>query len=156
MYIIENAILSNSITVAVGDVVIINSSAPKFVTPNGTNVTLAVLGTVRAIKNGPSKGNTYLQVNSITTASDNQTVAQISVDILPSDAPTTYTADLDAAAGTTTNSQYFGYFAMVSGNAALLDESTYSATTPKQFLSYGLAKGSTTQVVGIWSEVGRA
>lgn len=157
MYIIENAILSNSITVAVGDMVIINSSAPQFVTPNGSNTTGIILGMVVGIKNGPAAGNTYLQKNSVTTASDNQTNAQISVDILPTSDQTTYIADLSAAAGTTTNSQYFGYFTMVSGTAGKLLESSYSAGTEKQFLSYGVVPGSNNlQVVGVWTKIAQA
>lgn len=155
MYVIQNAILSNSITVKVGDAMIINGSAPQFVTVNGTNTTGAVLGTVLSINSGPSTGNTYLQVQSIATASNNQTVAQVSVDILVSNNLCTLVADLDAATGTTTNSQYFGYFALLSGTAGQLHESSYSAATPKQFLSFGVNPGNSSQVLGIWSTVGR-
>lgn len=156
MYIIEGAILSNSITVSVGDAVIINTSAPQFVTANGTNTTGIILGTVCAIKNGPAAGNTFLQLNSVTTASNNQTVAQISVDIIPTSDQTTYVADLDAAAGTTTNSQYFGYFNMVSGTAGKLHEASYSASVEGQFLSYGVNPGNTSQVIGVWTKIAQA
>jgi hypothetical protein len=156
MYVIENAILSNSITVKVGDAVIINSSAPQFVTPNGTNTTGIILGTVLAIKNGPAAGNTYLQVNSYTTASNNQTVAQVSVDILPTADQTVYNATLDANAGTTTNSQYFGYFNMLSGTAGQLHEASYSASVEGQFLSYGLVPGTLNQVYGVWTKIAQA
>lgn len=155
MYVIENAILSNSITVAVGDAVIINGSAPAFVTPNGTNTTAAVLGIVRAINGGAAQGNTYLQKNSVTTSATNQTVEKISVDILCSNTPTTYVVDLDAASGTTTNSAYFGYFNLVSGTAGKLSEASYSAGTPKQFLSFGVNPANSSQVIGTWSTVGR-
>lgn len=155
MFKISNAILSNSITVAVGDIVAINTSAPQFLTTNGTNTTAAVFGTVLAIKGGPAGGNIPLQVNSITTASNNQTVAQISVDVLLSDNMTTLVADLDAVTGTTTNSQYFGYFAIVSGTGGQLHESSYSASSAKQFLSFGVNPANTSQVLGVWSTVGR-
>lgn len=156
MYVIENAILSNSITVKVGDAVIINTAAPQFVTPNGTNTTGIILGTVLNIKNGPAAGNTYLQVNQVTTASNNQTVAKISVDILPTSDQTTYIADLDANAGTTTNSQFFGYFNMLSGTAGELHEASYSASVEGQFLSYGVVPGSLTQVIGVWTKIAQA
>lgn len=156
MYVIEGAILSNSITVSVGDAVIINTSAPQFVTPNGTNTTGIILGTVLAIKNGPAAGNTYLQLNTVTTASNNQTVAQVSVDILPTSDQTTFIADLDAAVGTTPNSGFFGYFAMLSGTAGELHEASYSASAEKQFLSYGVVPGSTTQVLGVWTKIAQA
>ncbi len=155
MYVIENAILSNSITVSVGDAVIINTSAPQFVTSNGSGTGI-ILGTVINIKNGPAGGNSYLQVNTIATASNNQTVAQISVDILPSSDQTTYLATLDDEAGTTTNSQYFGYFNMLSGTAGQLDESSYSASAEKQFLSYGLLEGTDDTVVGVWTKIAQA
>lgn len=155
MYIIQDAVLSNSITVSVGDAVIINGSAPEFVTTaaGGTGI---VLGTIVTIKGGASQGNTPLQVSTVTTASDNQTVDKISVDILPSQSLTTMIADLDDTAGTTANSQYFGYFNLSGTDSGLLDESTYAAATEKQFLSYGLVPGSTTQVLGVWTKIAQA
>lgn len=155
MYVLESAILANSITIQVGDAVIIDAAAPEFVTGNDTNVTLAVLGTVLNIKNGPAEGNTFLQKNSVTTSGTNQTVEKVSVDILLSNNLATLVADLDAPAGTTTNSQFFGYFAMDAGSNGVLDESSYSASTPKQFLSFGVVPGNQSQVFGIWSTVGR-
>ena len=156
MYLIENCVIANSATLAIGDAVIINSGAPQFVTSNGSNTTGIILGTVRAIKNGPAGGNSYLQKNTVTVGSDNQTVAQISVDILPSDALTTYVADLDAATGTTTNSQYFGYFNMLSGTAGKLHEASYSATVEGQFLSYGVNPGNSSQVIGVFTKIAKS
>jgi hypothetical protein len=155
MYVVKNVMLAASITVKVGDAMIINQSVPQTITVNGTNQSAAIFGTVLAFKNGPAGGNSYLQKNTVTTLSTNVTVDQISADILISNNLATMIADLDAAAGTTTNSQYFGYFAMTSGTAGTLSEASYSAATPKQFLSFGLLPGSTTQVKGIWSTVGR-
>ena len=147
---------SNSKTYTLGDAVIINTSAPQFVTPNGTNTTGIILGTIVAFKNGPSGGNTYLQVNSVTTSATNQTVQQISCDIVPTGDQTVYVATLSANAGTTTNSQYFGYFNMVSGTAGTLNEASYSASVEGQFLSYGLIPGSTNQVQGVWTKIAQA
>ncbi len=155
MYVVKNVMLAASITVKVGDAMIINTSVPQTITVNGTNQTLAIFGTVLALKNGPASGSKYLEKDSITTGSDNVTVAQYSADILLATGMSTMIADLDAAVGTTTNSQYFGYFAMTSGTAGTLSEASYNATTPKQFLSFGQNPGSTTQVIGIWSTVGR-
>lgn len=156
MYVIENAILSNSKTYTVGDAVIINTSAPQFVTPNGTNTTGIILGTIIGFKNGPAAGNTYLQVNSYTTPSNNQTVGQVSAIILPTSDQTTYIATLSANAGTTTNSQYFGYFNMVSGTAGQLNEASYSATTEGQFLSFGLVPGTLNTVMGVFTKIAQA
>lgn len=155
MYIIQGAILSNSITVKIGDAVIINTGSPEFVTVNGSGTGI-ILGTVRAIKNGPAGGNVFLQETSVATASNNQTVGLINVDVLASNAPTTYVADLSAAAGTTTNSQYFGYFNILSGTAGTLDESSYSASAEKQFLSYGVNPGNSSQVIGIFTKIASA
>ena len=156
MYVIENAILTNSLLYTVGDAVIINTAAPQFVTQNGTNTTGIILGTILNFKNGPASGNTYLQVNSITTSSTNQTVAQVSADILPTADQTVYIATLDANAGTTTNSQYFGYFNVLSGTAGQLHEASYSASVEGQFLSYGLVPGTLNQVYGVWTKIAQA
>jgi hypothetical protein len=155
-FVIQNCILSNSITVKVGDAMIINSAAPQFVTVNGINTTGAILGTVIAINGSPTGGNPFPQVNSITTAANNQTVGLISVDIMPSQTPMTYIADLDAVAGTTSGSNYLGYFAMLSGTAGQLHESSFSASTPKQFLSYGVNPGNSSQVIGTFSTVAKS
>lgn len=156
MYVIENAILSNSKTYTVGDAVIINTSAPEFITPNGTNTTGIILGTILGFKNGPASGSTYLQVNSFTTLSNNQTVGLVSANILPTADQTVYIATLDANAGTTTNSQYFGYFNMLSGTAGQLHEASYSASVEGQFLSYGLVPGTLNQVYGVWTKIAQA
>lgn len=155
MYIIQNVILSNSITVNIGDALIINTGSPQFATVNGSGTGI-ILGTVRAISNGPAGGNVYLQETSVTTASNNTTVAQVSVDILASNAPQTYVADLDNPTGTTPNSQYFGYFNILSGTAGKLQEASYSASAEKQFLSYGVNPGNSSQVVGIFTKIAQA
>lgn len=155
MYIIESVIIANSQTIAVGDAVKINTSNPNSV--NGAaNTTGIILGTVLNIKNGPASGSTYLQKNTVTVAADNEMVGKISVDILASNNLTTMVADLDDTAGTTTNSQYFGYFNMAPGSNSQLDESSYSASAEKQFLSYGLVPGSTNQVMGVWTKIAQA
>ncbi len=155
MYLIEGAVLSNAVTVSVGDAVMIDTGAPQFVTPSASNTGI-ILGIVVAIKNGMSAGSVYLQEDTITTASDNQTNAQVNVTILPSDAVTTYVADLDEPAGTTTNSQFFGYFNLVSTDAGVLDESSYDESNEEQFLSYGVNPGNQSQVLGVWTKIAKA
>jgi hypothetical protein len=155
LYVIENALLANSITVAVGDAVIINTGTPSTVT-GAANMTGIILGTVVAIKNGAPSGNVFLQETTVTTASNNTTSAQISVDILPSTSVTTYVADLSAVSGTTTNSQYFGYFNLSASLNGTLNEASYSASAEKQFLSYGVNPGNTSQVIGVWTKIAQA
>ena len=156
MYKVQNCMLAASITLSVGDAVIINTAVPQTVTTNGTNTTAAVFGTILAFKNGPANGSTYLQKSTVTTASDNVTNAQISCDVLLSNNLATLIFDVDAALGTTTNSQYFGYFTMKSGTPGTLLESSYSTTAAShQVLSFGAVPGSTTQVFGIWNTTGR-
>jgi hypothetical protein len=152
MYVLKNQVIANSQTIKLYDAVV---SSSGYIVPNGTNTTAAVLGVVVAIHGGQSGGNAPLQVNSITTTSTNTTVALVSVDILVSSAPITYIADLDAAAGTTSTSKLLGWFSMLSGTAGQLHEASYSASTPSQFYSFGVVPGSTTQVYGIWAELGR-
>lgn len=152
-YTIE-AIIDNSQTLAVGDAVIISAARPQAVI-GAKNTTGLVLGTVRAIMAGQAAGNNPLQVNSFTAASNNVTVAKVGVKILPSFLTTTYVADLDDEAGTTTNSQYFGSFDLSATLNGTLDESSYVANGTNQFLSYGVNPGNSSQVIGIWSNVAR-
>jgi hypothetical protein len=155
MYIIQNAVISNSETIAIGDAVIINTSAPHF-NKGAKNTTGIVLGTVISILNGGPAGSVYLQETKVTVASDNQTNAQTSVDILASSNLITYVADLSAVAGTTTNSQYFGYFNLSATLNGTLDESSYSASSEKQFLSIGVNPGNSSQVLGCWTKIAQA
>lgn len=155
LYLINDVILGNSQTISIGDAVIIKTGNPQAVI-GAANTTGIVLGTVVAIKNGTAGGNVYLQEQTVTTASNNETVAKIGVDIVPSTSVTTYVADLDAAAGTTTNSQYMGYFNLSSTLNGTLSEASYAAATEKQFLSYGLLPGTTTQVQGVWTKIAQA
>lgn len=155
LYKLEGVLIANSTTLSVGDAVIINTSAPSTVI-GAKNTTGIILGTVVAIKNGVGPGNVFLQETTVTTASNNTTVAQISVDILPLPSVSTYVADLDAATGTTTNSQYMGYFNLTAGNNGQLSEASYSASAEKQFLSYGVNPGNTSQVIGTFTKIANA
>lgn len=156
MYKVQSCMVAASQTLNVGDAVIINTAVPQTVITNGTNTTAAIFGTILAFKNGPANGSTYLQKSTVTTASDNVTNAQISCDVLLSNNLATLIADVDAALGTTTNSQYFGYFSVKSGVPGTLLESSYNTSpSSRQFLSFGVVPGTTTQVFGIWNTTGR-
>jgi hypothetical protein len=111
---------------------------------------------VKTINNGSNGGNVSLQESTVTTASDNVTNAMITVDvrpILPNDA---CIVDLSAAAGTTTNSQYYGYFNLSATSNSVLNEASYSASTEKQFLSYGVNPGNSSQVIGVFTKIAQA
>ena len=155
MYIIENAVLTNSLTFKVGDAVLINTAAPQFIT-NAAGGTGIILGTILTLKSGVAGGNIPLQTTSVTTSATNQTVEGISADVLASQNICTMIADLDAAAGTTTNSQYFGYFNLHGSISGQLSEASYSASAEKQFLSYGVVPGNSSQVFGVWTKIAQA
>lgn len=152
---LENVLVANSTTVAIGDTVIINTAAPQSII-GGKNTTGILLGTVVAIKNGPSQGNVYLQESTVTTLSNNLTVGLISVDVLPLPSVSTYVADLDAVSGTTPNSQYMGYFNLSATLNGTLSEASYSASNEKQFLSYGVNPGNSSQVIGTFTKIANA
>ncbi len=93
----------------------------------------------------PVKDGTYLGnfASTYAVASNNQTVAQVRarVDVSQN---SLYSAELDAAAGTTTGSNLAGYtFDLVDEDS--LDESTAAATTA-QYYSHGLDRRNTAQV----------
>lgn len=156
--VLVDRVLKNSITVAVMDSV---KTASGFVLLGTTGA--RVLGHVESIvgQDGltPVKDGTYLGnfASTYATASDNQTVAQIRARVDVS-TYSLYSAELDAAAGTTTGSNLGGvYFNIVDEDT--LDESTvveslFSLTegTPNvvsvmQYYSLGLDRNKTTQVV---------
>lgn len=148
------AIIDNSEALSVGDSVIISTARPQSVV-GAKNTTGKILGTVRGIVSGPAGGNLPLQTNTYTAASNNVTVAQVSVKILPTNLTTTYVADLSAVAGTTTGSQYFGSFNLSATLNGTLNEASYVATGALQFLSYGVNPGNNLQVIGIWASAAR-
>lgn len=152
---LEGILIANSTTLSVGDTVIINTANPQTVI-GGKNTTGILLGTVVAIKNGVGPGNVYLQETTVTTSSTNVTGAQISVDILPLPTVSTYVADLDAVAGTTTNSGFMGYFNLSATLNGTLSEASYSASAEKQFLSYGVNPGNSSQVIGVFTKIAEA
>lgn len=83
---------------------------------------------------------------SYTAASDNQTVAMVSV-LINTDERSIYSAPLDDTLGTTTGSNLAGYRMDHTSGGLTLDEST-AATTDAQWVSWGLdPEASTTRVL---------
>lgn len=137
-------ILTNSITVAVGDSVKTASGFAALGTA-GARVLGHVESLVGADGLTPVKDGTYLGNigEAYAVASNNQTVAQVRarVDI---DTCSVYKAELDAAAGTTTGSNLAGKnFDLVDEDT--LDESTVAETTA-QYYSHGLNSVDTAKV----------
>lgn len=141
-------ILTNSITVAVGDSVKTASGFAALGTA-GARVLGHVESLVGADGLSPVKDGTYLANigETYAVASDNQTVGKVSarVDI---DQNSLYSAELDAAVGTTTLAGGSGAagktFDLVDEDT--LDEST-SAETKQQYYSHGIDRNNTAQVV---------
>lgn len=141
------AVIANSQTLSVGDVIIpdgTNAAAVK----TAANTTGIVLGVVKSIvQPGGIVGK-----NSVTVASDNETKDQISVQYIPAYIDVEYEADLSQAAGTTSGSNKMGQFNLSTGDGGVLDETSYGVfSTQKQFFSYGVSPESTTKVRGKFS-----
>lgn len=143
--ILVDRIITNSVVVAVGDSV---KTASGFVALGTTGA--RVLGHVTAIVGAdgltPIKDGTYLgnPGEAYTAASNNQTVAQVRV-VVDIDRTSLYSAELDAAIGTTTGSGLAGKtFDIVDKDT--LDESTVAETTA-QYYSHGVDRNNTAQVV---------
>lgn len=146
--VLRREILANSITAVVNDSVKLASGFVALGTAGA-----AVFGHVVAI--GTNKGvglNTTgvagaemgSFVNSYLTASDNQTVGKVRADIDISKF-TLYSAEVDAAIGTTTGSNLAGY-RMDLVDEDTLDEST-AATTTAQYNTWGVDPANSAQAV---------
>lgn len=146
--ILVDRIVTNSVTVAISDAVSTTSGFAALGTTGNP-----VLGHVVGIqgRDGLSivKDGTFLNNpgDAHTVASNNQTVAKTKV-IVDISQDAVYTAELDAAAGTTTGSNLAG-FNMDLADEESLDESTAAETTA-QYYSHGLDPNfgnGTTQVL---------
>jgi hypothetical protein len=146
--VLRREILANSITVVVNDSV---KFASGFVALGTTGA--LVLGHVVSI--GTNKGvglNTTGAVGAemgsfvdrFTTASDNQTVAKVRADVDISKF-TLYSAEEDAAIGTTTGSNLAGYTQDLADEDTL-DEST-AVTTTGQYMGWGVDSSNSAQAV---------
>lgn len=156
--ILVDRIVTNSVTVAISDSVKTASGFAALGTAGA-----AVLGHVVALvgqdglnpeMDGSFNGNAG---TAYTVASDNQTVAQIKA-IVDIDVHSLYSAELDAAAGSTTGSDLAGYFLKLADEDTL-DESTAAAVrvvltegTPNtvayaQYYTHGLDRNNTAQAL---------
>lgn len=146
--ILVDRIVANSVTMGIGFSV---KTASGFAALGTTGA--RVLGHVESLigTDGltPVKDGTLLQNPGATlaVASDNQTVAQIRVRV-DVDTNSLYSAELDAAVGTTTTAGGSGVagktFDLVDEDT--LDESTVAETTA-QYYSHGIDRNNTAQVV---------
>ena len=140
--------LANSITVTELDSVKLSSGFVALGTAGAS-----VLGHVLAIrtKEGVGVDSTGAAgaafgsfLGTFTTASDNQTVAQVKAEIDISK-NTLYSAEVDVAIGTTTGSNLAGYF-MDLIDEDTLDEST-AATTAAQYATHGVDIDDSTKAI---------
>lgn len=159
----NRALLNNSITVKIGDIIAPLGSTSTNIVTNATatvaGATFYALGYVvgfsktngEVIGTGTDPSNTPPY---ITTAADNTTVAKYYAVYIPIRKIDKFEADLDATAGTTTSSDKANVFFTLA-DCRTLDESTVvvhnDATAPLQFYSTGLKDGSTTKVIGYFS-----
>lgn len=143
--ILVDRILTNSISVAVGDSVKTASGFAALGT-TGARVLGHVVSFIGKDSLTPVKDGTYLgnpgEVYAV--ASNNQTVAQVRAQI-DIDTASLYSAELDAAVGTTTGSNLAGKTFDLADEDTL-DESTVAETTA-QYYSHGLDRNNTAQVV---------
>jgi len=146
--ILLDRIVTNSVTVAVGDSV---KTASGFAALGTTGA--RVLGHVESIIGDdgltPVKDGTYLGNigEAFEAASDNQTVAKVKVRV-DIDTNSLYSAELDAAVGTTTTAGGSGAAGKTFDldDEETLDEST-SAETMQQYYSHGVDRNNTDNVV---------
>lgn len=144
---VRYAIINNSATITRGCTLEPVAGSQPIVTL-GT-IQDIVLGVVLAIVGRNGK---VLELDSYAAEADNLTDKMVKVAYLPGYVPMTFVSDLDAAAGTTSNSGGFANF-QVDSTGLLVDESTVQVamTTSTgienmQVMSYGLTGKNTTQV----------
>lgn len=169
----KNAVIANSVTLAVGDAVIpgATTQAPFLVPGQNATNTSQYTGIILGVISGINNTGKPSEKNSVTTASDNQTTGLYSAEYLPTYIPMQYVVDMSADLGTTTGSDtymamfYVGYNSTGHHNTAYndagqLDESSVAVfTTQLHFFSYGQYKegninattGKYTQVTGIFT-----
>ena len=166
--VIANAVGASALTVKIGDTIVPGATGhSKYVT--NSPATGPILGVVIGLvfQNKFMEVNSVVGVNTASTAggalqtnvhNDNETTGYWSVDYIPAYIPMEYIVDVDAAVGTTTDSDGQGYFSVLSGTPGTLHESSFviwstisSGTSgTSQFLSYGSPASlqNTKKVVG--------
>lgn len=146
------AVIGNSQTIAVGDVLVPGATGHTKFLVTGKNTTGMLVGVATAILGAPGKQVTELQ--SVTTGSSNETTPVYYVRYIPLGVPgLKFKATLSAAGGTTTNSDGFGSFNVSATDAGKLDETSIAlfSATEKQFFSLGLDQTDNTKLTVIGS-----
>jgi len=166
---LKSVVLANSVTVSVGDVIRPGDTTqapyaiPAQNATNSSQWTGINLGVVQSITNTGKPS----ELNTVTTASTNQTTKLYSVEYIPCRLDVEYIADLSADAGTTTGSDtymaqfYLGYTTSGHYNSTLgqangqLDESSVAVfSTQLHFFSYGqYTKGNINATTGKYTQV---
>lgn len=145
---VKFAVIGNSETITKFDAIIPGSTTHAAAVIGAKSTTGLILGVVTGIyQNGK-----VLEKNSVTVASNNETVGLISVSYIPAYLPMEYLADLTAAAGTTNYSNLMQMFNLGSSNATLDETSAGVFSTQLQFFSYGTLTTNGTQVTGVWAK----
>lgn len=149
----KSAVIANSQTLAVGDAIIPAATGHnKFVT-GANNSTGPVLGVVVAIL---GLNGLVTELQSIAAGASNETNKTYSVQYIPTAITNLeYEAQLDAAAGTTSNSDGLCWFNMSTSLNGKLQESSIAlfSGTQGQFWSFGPTPEDNTLVVGFWDKV---
>jgi len=148
------AVISLSSTVKVGDALIPGATGHNKSLKSAVNTTGMIVGVAVAIVG--AKGN-VLELNSVTTASTNESSPVYYVQYIPLGTPgLQFKATLSAAAGTTTDSDGIGSFNLSSTDGAILDETSIAlfSATEKQFFSFGLDDTDNTNktVIGVFAK----
>lgn len=131
------AIIGNSQTVKVGGAVTAGATGHSTAVVTGASTTGMLIGVITAILG--VKG-TVTELNSVTAGAANETTPVYYAQYIPLSVPgLLFSASLDAAAGTTTDSKGFGSFNL-SSDSSIFSESSFSlwSSSEKQFFSYGL------------------
>lgn len=135
---VKYALINNSQTLSVGEVIIPAVQGDIACVSTGGGTTAGLLGVVLAVVGDRGR---VLERDTFAAASDNVTVAKVKVAYVPMYRDIEFSVDLDDVPETTDDSSAFGNFA-VDSTGLLLDESTYTAfgtVSSKQFFSYGLS-----------------
>lgn len=144
---LKSAIIANSAALTLGDYIVPGTSTSSEFVSEATNSSALLLGVILGFE---GKGGTVLELDALTVASNNQTVAQSQAVYLPSYIPMEFSADLNAAAGTTSGSDGIGFFTIASGLGGTLDESSWVAFsgTASHFVSFGPDPLNSSKVFG--------
>lgn len=141
-------IIANSQVLQVGEAVRIDDDGFIVTCPTGSTVYGVVQGIVGPkgeVLRSNGAGADFDTNGSYTAASDNETVAQISV-LIDTSKLAQYSAPMDATPGTTTGSNLPGYRMDHVSGGLTLDEST-AVTSAAQWVSLGLDPEDSTRVL---------